>query len=225
MRNPATFPFVACCLALLFSHPATADSNIDTVSLNELAKQEAAVRTARKAVADAEHAYGANDIKVADKLDDMAQVYEKQREYAVAEPFYIRALKIREASLGENHLAVAATLDNLGLLYLEQEKYAAAEPLFKRSLAIEEKAYGADSPKLIEPLFRLAELQESQRQFAAALPLHRRFRGSPSQLPWDRNSYQPRQPLEYPACGLPSPQWLPYWSRSQRPRQAGASCS
>ncbi|TAN78615.1 MAG: tetratricopeptide repeat protein, partial [Gallionella sp.] len=108
MKKTTLFSAVACCLALLFAHPSIADHNsMHTPSLDELIKQGEAVRLARQAIVDAERAYGVNHVKVADRLDKMAQVFEKQRKYAAAEPFLKRALKIREAGLGADNIAVA----------------------------------------------------------------------------------------------------------------------
>jgi len=84
----------------------------------------------------------------ATSLNNLADLYRGQREYAQAEPLYQRSLSIREKALGPNHPDVASTLNSLAELYIAQGKYAAAEPLLKRALAIWEKALGPDHPNL-----------------------------------------------------------------------------
>lgn len=118
MKKFAMLPALACCLVLSFAYSAVAQtSGQDSPSLNELVKQEEEVRLARKSLVDAERTYGVNHVKVAEELEKIAKVYEKQRKYAAAEHFFRRALKIRETELGENHIEVAATLRSFGELY------------------------------------------------------------------------------------------------------------
>ncbi len=76
----------------------------------------------------------------------LALLYEVQGRYAEAEPFYERALAIREKALGEEHPHVAQTLNNLALLYATQGRYAEAEPLFERALEIFTRALGEEHP-------------------------------------------------------------------------------
>jgi tetratricopeptide (TPR) repeat protein len=61
--------------------------------------------------------------------------------YTDAEPFYKRALAIREKTLDPQHQDVATSLSHLAKLYKAQGQYAKAEPLYKRALAIREKAF------------------------------------------------------------------------------------
>ncbi len=71
--------------------------------------------------------------------------YRAQGKHAEAEPFYKRALAIREKALGPDHPGVATDLNNLAGLFEAQGKYAEAEPLYKRALAIDQKALGPAS--------------------------------------------------------------------------------
>src|SRR3989338_285141 len=163
MKKFAMLPALLCWLFLSFASLAVAQTGSqDSPSLNELVKQEEEVRLARKSLVDAERAYGVNHVKVAEELEKIAKVYEKQRKYTAAEHFFRRALKIRETELGENHFEVATTPRIFGELH------------FKHALVIEANTHGPDSLKLVAPLIRLAELQESQRQFAIAIQLHER---------------------------------------------------
>ncbi|MEM8546026.1 MAG: tetratricopeptide repeat protein, partial [Cyanobacteria bacterium P01_H01_bin.119] len=72
---------------------------------------------------------------LAQSLDCLARIYEKQGRYREALPLYRKALKIREQQLGTDHRDVATSLNNLAGLYKAQGRYGEAEPLYQRSLA------------------------------------------------------------------------------------------
>ena len=72
----------------------------------------------------------------AQSLNNLAELYGAQGQYAKAEPLYHRALAIWEKALGPEQPNVALNLNNLGALYRQQGQSAEAEPLLKRSLAI-----------------------------------------------------------------------------------------
>src|SRR5260221_5630997 len=67
--------------------------------------------------------------------------------YSLAEPLYLRALRIREQRVGETHPQVAIALNGLAQLYYEQGKYTQAEPLHQRALRIlEQQVEGEHDP-------------------------------------------------------------------------------
>ncbi len=69
-------------------------------------------------------------------LNNLAQLYHVQGQYAEAVPLYQRALAIREKALGPEHPDVAQSLNNLAGLYDEQGHYAHAERALQLALAI-----------------------------------------------------------------------------------------
>ena len=79
-------------------------------------------------------------------LNNLAEVYRTQGNYAKAEPLHKRSLAIREKALGPDHPGVANSLNSLAMLYMNQGNYAKAEPLYKSSLTRVEKALGPDPP-------------------------------------------------------------------------------
>jgi tetratricopeptide (TPR) repeat protein len=79
-------------------------------------------------------------------LNNLAGLYHARGRYADAEPFYQRALAIRERVLGPDHPDVALSLNNLAVLYDAQGRYAEAEPLYRRALVIGEKKLGPNHP-------------------------------------------------------------------------------
>ncbi len=72
----------------------------------------------------------------ATSLNNLAQLYSSQGDYAKAEPLYQKALAIRKEALGAKHPDYATDLNNLAGLYQSQGDYAQAEPLYRQSLAI-----------------------------------------------------------------------------------------
>jgi len=75
------------------------------------------------------------------RINDLAQLYQTQGEYARAEPLLLQVRDMRAKTLGENHPDVARSLNNLALLYVMQGAYATAEPLLVRAVAILERRW------------------------------------------------------------------------------------
>ena|ERR1700680_4968344 len=77
-------------------------------------------------------------------LNNLAELYRAQGQYAKAEPLYLQALEIEKKVLGPEHPNVARELNNLALLYDAQGQYAKAEPLYRQALAILQKVLPAN---------------------------------------------------------------------------------
>ncbi|GHO79852.1 tetratricopeptide repeat protein [Ktedonobacter sp. SOSP1-85] len=95
-------------------------------------------------------------------------------QYAEAEPFYQRAVHIREQLLGSDHPEVARALNNLALIYWKKGQYTEAEPLFQRALYIWRQALGPSHPFIAVALNNLAILNAEQGKYAEAEPLFQR---------------------------------------------------
>jgi len=133
----------------------------------------AAERNFSGAIAKGER-FGRNDLRVAQAVSQLAQVYVAQGKFVDAEPLYLRALHIYEESRGNEHLDVAATVNNLGVLHKMHGQYAAAEPYLVRALAIKEKLLGTEDPEVALSLHNLASLYVAQERYEQAEPLFRR---------------------------------------------------
>jgi tetratricopeptide (TPR) repeat protein len=112
--------------------------------------------------------------EVATSLNDLAELYRTQGQYAQAGPLYQRALAIREKALGPEHPHVATSLNDLGELYHAQGQYAQARPLYQRALAIREKTLGPEHPHVATSLNDLAGLHYAQGRYAQAEALYQR---------------------------------------------------
>jgi tetratricopeptide (TPR) repeat protein len=104
----------------------------------------------------------------------MGLLYDRQGQYADAEPMFKRSLAIKEKTFGPNHPDVAIALINLASLYGEQARFSEAEPLHKRALAINEKALGPNHSDVAAALNNLANLYGKQGRYAEAEPLYKR---------------------------------------------------
>ena len=109
--------------------------NDEVNSLYRQGHYDRAIVVAKKALQVAEQAGGPDHPDVAQSLNNLAELYQTQGQYAQAEPLYKRSLAIWKA-LGPDHPDVATSLNNLAVLYDTQGQYAQAEPLYKRALAI-----------------------------------------------------------------------------------------
>jgi CHAT domain-containing protein/Tfp pilus assembly protein PilF len=118
--------------------------------------------------------FGANDLRLATSLNNLAHMYAAQGLYAEAEPLYRQSLAIAEKTLAPDHPGVGTSLNNLAALYHNQGRYAEAEPLYQRDLAISERALGPDHPSVGTALNNLAGLYRAQGRFPEAEPLYRR---------------------------------------------------
>lgn len=107
-------------------------------------------------------------------LYGMASYFYTRARYADAEPYYQRALSIREQEAGLDHLDVAESLDGLATLYREQGEYAKAEPLYRRALGIRELRLKAEHPDVAISLEGLAVLYKEQGRYAESESFHLR---------------------------------------------------
>ena len=73
---------------------------------------------------------------MATSLNNLAQLYDTQGDYAKAEPLYKRSLSILEKALGPEHPYVAKSLNNLAALYRATTRNMLAEPLEQRAAKI-----------------------------------------------------------------------------------------
>ncbi|MET0658225.1 MAG: tetratricopeptide repeat protein [Steroidobacteraceae bacterium] len=88
--------------------------------------------------------YGARSSEVADALDVLAGIEERQGRHLRAEQLLREALDIKTQSLGPNHFLVGYEHTSLGVLLLKQRKPVAAEQELRASLRIYAKSLPAD---------------------------------------------------------------------------------
>lgn len=107
---------------------------------------------------------GPDDMLVANKLTDLAILYQFQGKYEGATTAIQRSLEIQEKHLGKDHLNLAEGLDLLALIHLRRGDYDRAFPLFHRSVGIRLKALANDRSEILPALLGLALLHRHVEQ-------------------------------------------------------------
>jgi serine/threonine protein kinase/Tfp pilus assembly protein PilF len=125
------------------------------------------------ALATKTEAYGAEDIRLAGDLNNLASVMVFQQRYDEAEPLYRRCLEIREKALEPNDPLIAASLNNLAVVFKKTGDLDAADPLYRRCLEIRRTSLGPGHPEVARALNNLAGLYAAQEKWTEAEPLYR----------------------------------------------------
>ena len=103
---------------------------------------------------------------------NLADAYEKTKEFKKAEKLFTESLQIRESLLPRNDLNLLDSMERLAELYFREQKYELIEPLAERML-VSRQARVRDNPeegaKLVEDLRRLARAYYRQTKFTKAL--------------------------------------------------------
>ncbi len=88
---------------------------------------------------------GADHPDFATDLNNVAELYRAQGDYAEAEPLYKRSLAIREKALGPEHPNVVTTLEDYAALLRKMGRDDEAEKMEARAQAIRAK-HGQQNP-------------------------------------------------------------------------------
>jgi tetratricopeptide (TPR) repeat protein len=80
--------------------------------------------------------FGINDVRLAESLNGLAQVYRYQQNYAASEPLARRSLAIIERANGPSDKSLVPSLVNLAGATRALARYAEAEQLYRRLLSI-----------------------------------------------------------------------------------------
>src|SRR5260370_2684305 len=99
-------------------------------------------------------------------LDTRAALYNRQKRFQDAAPFYERALQIRTTTLGPEHQLVTNNLDRLAAVYTAEDKLVEAEPLYKQAFSIREK-------ETLLSLRSLAQVYVAREKYNDADPLYK----------------------------------------------------
>ncbi|MBX7082786.1 MAG: serine/threonine-protein kinase [Nannocystaceae bacterium] len=108
------------------------------------AKTDAALSSAQRAVALAEHVFGLTDLWTARATNQLANVYDTLGETALAAAAYERAITMLEQGLGPHHPDVARPLGNLGNVAMGQGDPARALSYYERAIALMQRGVGRE---------------------------------------------------------------------------------
>ncbi|MCA9294749.1 MAG: tetratricopeptide repeat protein, partial [Phycisphaerales bacterium] len=137
-------------------------------------RRAADVADAEARVAAAERAYGTEDPRTADALNNSAMPYYRMGDYGSARTALERALAIKEQVRGPEHPDVALGLNNLAYILYVMGDYESARPLHERALAIREKTLGPNHADTAQSLNNLALLVNAMGDYNSAKPLYER---------------------------------------------------
>lgn len=137
-------------------------------------RSEQWVQAQRKVLALSLRAWGPDDLRVAQALNNLGAAHMTNGDPASALPVQQRALAIREQQLGPDHVDVAFVLTNLGGTYRDLARHAEARAVLERALAIREKQLGPGHLFVSWTLKFLGLNYLEAGDPAAALRLHQR---------------------------------------------------
>lgn len=103
----------------------------------------------------------------------LAQVYEKQKNYAKAEAYQMEAVKIVEMAFSDDNYNYSPMANVLAKIYEKQKRTPEAEALFIKSRQIMEKTFGKDHIQHAGYCRELGQFYVRQKQFEKAVPLLR----------------------------------------------------
>ena len=118
-----------------------------------------------------EKAYGDENTRLVDVLQNLGEVRHAQGKIGAAEEAYIRTVAIVEKSFGPDDLKLAMPLQQLAELKTEDGSYPEAEKLYQRSLRINESKFGPSDPALGLVLTGYATLLEKMHRSEEAKAL------------------------------------------------------
>jgi serine/threonine protein kinase/Tfp pilus assembly protein PilF len=114
---------------------------------------------------------GAPSTDVSALLDDLAQVYAGELQWALAKQTYERALQIDRRVLGDDHPRIAMRLNNLADIAQSTGDLKLAETLFRDAIRRDEKAYGDLHPETGAARGNLGLLLQREGRLTEARPL------------------------------------------------------
>ena len=149
---------------------ATARNNLSSV-LNERGQATAADSLARLAL-DGRRRSGADDLDVAESLNELATIAYDRGRYGEAGDWYSQALVLLEKRLGSESIRCAALRSNLATAFIQQGRPVDAEEMFRRALPVQRQQLGPDHPRVAYSLSGLAGIASRQGRLVEAESLY-----------------------------------------------------
>jgi serine/threonine protein kinase/Tfp pilus assembly protein PilF len=106
-------------------------------------------------------------------LDDLAQMYSREQQWALAKQTYERALEVDRRVLGDDHPRVAMHLHNLAVVAQNMGDLKLAESLYRDAIQRQERAYGDQHPQTATAKGNYGLLLQREGRLAEAEPLLR----------------------------------------------------
>lgn len=106
-------------------------------------------------------ALGEEHQSTAAAASNLARLYFVSSNYAMAESFGDKCVKLHDKLFGANSIEVASALHNLATVFHVQRKYERAEPCYERAMKIKQLQLGNDHPDTVKLLQAYANLLRS----------------------------------------------------------------
>lgn len=116
---------------------------------------------------------GKQDLRLAQTLNTLAQLYYSTGNVPNAIPITHRCLQLYEHNYGESNLHVATTAYNLGILHHVQKDFDQADELYRKSFRIRSELLGERHPDTLKAMKNLSILVLNRRSIDAANRLKR----------------------------------------------------
>jgi tetratricopeptide (TPR) repeat protein len=169
----SVFPVAVCVLVLArFSNAQSADNTWKdlivkasySAEANDYAKAE---QTYLQALHEAER-FGADDARVGTTLNDLGQIYRKEKKFAEAESAYRRASSILETTAGAESTDIADVNFNIAVLMFDQGRQSMALPYLHKTLTTWEVRLGGDDVRIAAALCMVGDAYRLEKDFRAA---------------------------------------------------------
>lgn len=114
---------------------------------------------------------GAPQTDVSGLLDDLAKLYAREQQWALAKQTYERALQVDRLVLGDDHPSVAAHLHSLAVVAQHMGDLKRAETLYRDEIHRNELAYGVGDPQTADAIINYGLLLQREGRLTEAEPL------------------------------------------------------
>jgi CHAT domain-containing protein/tetratricopeptide (TPR) repeat protein len=141
-------------------------------TLSEKGRYQEALLLAQKVVEVYKRLMTENHPAYADRLNNLAILYQIMGDYRSALPLFQQALQLRKKLLTENHPDYAESLNNLAVLYQALGDYRRALPLLQQAPDLRKKLLTENHPDYAQSLNNLAILYHAMGDYPSALSLH-----------------------------------------------------
>lgn len=100
---------------------------------------DSAAKLLERSLALREQVFGSESSRVAHTLHELANIYQVQRQFEKAEPFYLRSIRIKETVDGRTHPSTVAAMKNFACLQIRSRPYPPKKEEPKPDLTEEER--------------------------------------------------------------------------------------
>jgi serine/threonine protein kinase len=104
-------------------------------------------------------------------MNNLAALYEEQRQHDKAEPLFVGTLNGRRRALGNEDPDTLSSMNNLAAIYHRQRQFDKAEPLYIEALTLRRQVLGIEHDSTFRSMQNLASLYRDQGQIDKAEPI------------------------------------------------------